>query len=68
MFCNLTASESKQNQHVNKEELEDVQDHTSQGHLQWPKVRVDGEYVHKLQEREDHASCESTWRKIKINK
>lgn len=59
----LTARKSKKHQHVNEEELDNIDDHSSQGDLQRPQVGVYGEDVHQLEEREDHAGCKGTFGK-----
>ena len=45
----VTASESKQDQHVDEEEFDDVDDHAAERNLQRPQVRTDVEYVDSLQ-------------------
>ena len=45
----VTASESKQDQHVDEEEFDDVDDHATERNLQRSQVRTDTEYVDSLQ-------------------
>jgi hypothetical protein len=56
------ASESKQDQRVDEEELDDVDDHSAERHLQWSHVWIDRKYVDQLEKREDHTGGESALR------
>lgn len=51
-----TASKGHQNQGVDEEELDDVDDHATEWHLQRSQMWIDGENVNQFQEWEDHAS------------
>lgn len=45
----LTAGEGKQREEVEEDELENVNDHPRERHLQGPQVGVDAEDVHQLE-------------------
>lgn len=45
----LTTGKGEENQRIDEEELDDVDDHTSQRDLQRSQVRVDGEQVDQLE-------------------
>ena len=45
-----TASESEEDEHVDEEEFDDVDDHSTQRNLQRSQMRADGEDVNRFQE------------------
>jgi hypothetical protein len=47
--CDITASKGKQNQHVDEEELNDVNNHSAERNLQRPQMGVNAEDVHQLE-------------------
>jgi hypothetical protein len=49
----LTASERKQHQGIDNQELYDVDDHASERNLQRSQVGIDGEEMHELEGGED---------------
>lgn len=57
-----TTSECDQNQCVDEKELDDVDNHAAERHLQRSQMRIYRKYVNQFEKREYHASSEHTFR------
>lgn len=56
----LTASESEEHEGVDEEELDDIDDHASEGDLERSEVGIDAEDVHQLEGGENVGGGEET--------
>lgn len=56
-----STAKGEQDQRVDEEELDNINDHPSKGHLQRSQMRIYGEDVDQFKERKDHSSSKSSF-------
>jgi len=54
-------AKGKQHQSIDKEELDNIDNHASQRNLQWSQMRIDREDVNQFQIGKDHSRSKSAF-------